>query len=101
MKLISCYSPPLFICCPSVFSPSVLLIAVSASAQVLFCADLKKFQNLKEQVAHVKTESLKSENGQKGKTSPKRKPSVKVNTAKKMKLEKPHIRNRTVKEEGE
>lgn len=72
-----------------------------ATAQVLFCADLKKFQNLKEQVAHVKTESLKSEGDQKGKSSPKRKPSVKVKTAKKVKLEKPHSRSRTVKEEGE
>lgn len=68
---------------------------------VLFCADLKKFQNLKEQVAHVKTESLKSEGDQKGKSSTKRKPSVKVKTAKKVKLEKPQSRSRTVKEEGE
>ncbi|XP_012694187.1 N-glycosylase/DNA lyase isoform X2 [Clupea harengus] len=68
---------------------------------VLFCADLKKFQNLKEQV-DVKKEWIKSEGDQEGKSSSKKKKNItKVESAKKMKLEKPRGRNRTVKEEGE
>ncbi|XP_041941892.1 N-glycosylase/DNA lyase [Alosa sapidissima] len=75
---------------------------------VLFCADLKKFQKLKERAAGVKAEWVKSEGDQKGKSNSKKQKDrlserndAKGKTAKKMKLEKPLSRNRTVKEEGE
>lgn len=50
----------------------------------------------------MKKEWIKSEGDQEGKSSSKKKKNItKVESAKKMKLEKPRGRNRTVKEEGE
>ncbi|KAL2101990.1 hypothetical protein ACEWY4_003751 [Coilia grayii] len=76
---------------------------------VLFCADLKKFQKLKEQV-DVQKKKIKSEEGdqvvKKGGTEKKKVRQLEDNitkktiTAKKVKLEKPpHSRKRRVKEE--